>query len=49
MLRRDFSDRTKERILNTGFWLIIALMVVVIFNDMAKNFPFLDRLIPGRK
>ena len=49
VLRRDFSDRTKERILNTGFWLIIALMVVVIFNDMAKNFPFLDRLIPGRK
>ncbi|MDD5562497.1 MAG: RIP metalloprotease RseP [Thermoanaerobaculaceae bacterium] len=48
-LRRDFSDRTKERILNTGFWLVIALMVVVIFNDMAKNFPFLDRLLPGRK
>ncbi len=48
-LRRDFSDRTKERILNTGFWLIIALMAVVIFNDMLKNVPFLDRLIPGRK
>jgi regulator of sigma E protease len=48
-LRRDFSDRTKERILNTGFWLIIALMAVVIFNDMLKNVPFLDRLIPGRR
>jgi len=49
VLRRDFSDRTKERILNTGFWLIIALMAVVIFNDMAKNLPFLDHLIPGRQ
>ena len=47
VIRHDFSERTKERILNTGFWLIIALMVVVIFNDMLKNVPFLDRLIPG--
>jgi regulator of sigma E protease len=47
-LRRDFSDRTKERILNIGFWLIIMLVVVVLFNDLAKNFPVLDNLIPGR-
>ena len=47
-LRRDFSDRTKERILNIGFWLIITLVVVVLFNDIAKNFPALDHLIPGR-
>jgi len=47
-LRRDFSDRTKERILNIGFWLIIMLVVVVLFNDIAKNFPVLDGLIPGR-
>jgi len=47
-LRRDFSDRTKERLLNIGFWLIIALVVVVIFNDLAKTYPILDRLVPGR-
>jgi len=47
-LRRNFSDRTKERILNIGFWLIIMLVVVVLFNDIAKNFPALDGLIPGR-
>ncbi|HVN32002.1 MAG TPA: RIP metalloprotease RseP [Thermoanaerobaculaceae bacterium] len=47
-LRRDFSDRTKERILNIGFWLIIMLVVVVLFNDIVKNFPILDRIIPRR-
>ncbi|MBZ5587627.1 MAG: RIP metalloprotease RseP [Acidobacteriia bacterium] len=47
-VRRDFSDRTKERILNIGFWLIIALVAVVIYNDLAKSFPILDRVIPGR-
>jgi regulator of sigma E protease len=48
VLRRDFSERTKERILNIGFWLIIMLVVVVFYNDIAKNFPALDKLIPGR-
>jgi len=47
-VRRDFSDRTKERILNIGFWLIIALVLVVIYNDLAKSFPVLDRIIPSR-
>ncbi len=47
-LRRDFSERTKERILNVGFWLIIMLVVVVLYNDVAKNFPVLDGIIPGR-
>ena len=37
--RRDFSFRTKERIINIGFWLIIALVVVVLFNDVMKNLP----------
>ncbi len=46
--RRDFSDRTKERILNIGFWLIIALVVVVLYNDLAKSYPILDRVLPGR-
>jgi regulator of sigma E protease len=49
VLRRDFSDRTKERIMNVGFWLIIMLVAVVLYNDIAKNFPFLDHIIPGRK
>ncbi len=35
--RRDLPDRLKERILNVGFWLIIALIVVVLFNDVVKN------------
>jgi regulator of sigma E protease len=48
-VRRDFSNRTKERILNIGFWLIIALMAVVIFNDISKNVPAMDRIIPGRR
>jgi regulator of sigma E protease len=48
VLRKDFSERTKERILNVGFWLIIMLVVVVLYNDIAKNFPALDSIIPGR-
>jgi regulator of sigma E protease len=47
VLRKDFSERTKERILNVGFWLIIMLVVVVLYNDIAKNFPALDSIIPG--
>ncbi|MEP0775009.1 MAG: RIP metalloprotease RseP [Acidobacteriota bacterium] len=35
--RRDLPDKLKERILNVGFWLIIALVVVVLFNDVVKN------------
>jgi len=46
--RRDFSLRTKERILSIGFWLIITLVVVVLYNDLAKSYPLLDRLVPGR-
>lgn len=46
VLRRDFSERTKERILTVGFWLIIALMVVVLLNDLNKNLAW-QKLIPG--
>jgi membrane-associated protease RseP (regulator of RpoE activity) len=47
-LRRDFAMRTKERILTIGFWLIIALVVVVLYNDVMKNLPDgLLRLLPG--
>lgn len=46
-IRRDFSVRTKERIVSIGFWLIIALVAVVLVNDVAKNLPLdLHRLLP---
>ncbi len=48
-LQRDFTERTKERILNVGFWLIIMLVVVVLYNDVVKNIPALDGIIPGRR
>ena len=37
--RRDFSLRVKERILQLGFLMILALLSVVIYNDLAKNLP----------
>jgi regulator of sigma E protease len=37
--RRDFSLRAKERILQLGFLMILALLTVVIYNDLAKNLP----------
>ncbi len=35
-IRRDLSLKVKERILEVGFYLLIALMVVVLFNDVLK-------------
>jgi regulator of sigma E protease len=37
--RRDFSLRVKERILQVGFVMILALFAVVLYNDLAKNLP----------
>ena len=37
--RRDFSLRVKERILQVGFVMILALLAVVLYNDLAKNLP----------
>ncbi len=48
-IRHDFSLRTKERILNIGFWLIVTLVVVVLFNDLAKTVPGLNRLFGGSR
>jgi regulator of sigma E protease len=46
--RRDLSFRTKERIMNVGFWLIIALVAVVLYNDILKTLPAgVSDLIPG--
>jgi regulator of sigma E protease len=37
-IRRDFSIRVKERILQFGFVLLVLLMGVVIYNDILKVF-----------
>jgi regulator of sigma E protease len=39
VIRRDLSLKVKERILEVGFYLLIALMVVVLFNDIVKILP----------
>ena len=38
-IRRDLPLRTKERILEVGFYLLIVLFVVVMFNDIVKILP----------
>jgi regulator of sigma E protease len=37
--RRDFSLRVKERILQFGFVMILVLVCVILYNDLAKNLP----------
>ncbi len=36
---RDLSLKAKERILQVGFLMILALITVVLYNDLAKNLP----------
>jgi len=38
-IRRDLSLKLKERILEVGFYALILLMVVVLFNDIVKILP----------
>ncbi len=38
-IRRDFSLRVKERILQLGFVMILVLVSVILYNDFAKNLP----------
>ncbi|MCU0303368.1 MAG: RIP metalloprotease RseP [Thermoanaerobaculales bacterium] len=38
-IRRDLSFKVKERILEVGFYALILLMVVVLFNDVVKVLP----------
>jgi regulator of sigma E protease len=45
--RRDFSMRVKERLLLAGFVVLMALMVTVIYNDLAR-IQWLERLMPWR-
>jgi len=39
IIRKDFSQKVKGILLNIGFALLIALMVFVILNDIAKTLP----------
>lgn len=39
IIRRDFSLKVKNVLMNIGFALLIALMAFVILNDIAKNLP----------
>jgi regulator of sigma E protease len=39
VIRRDLSLKVKERILEVGFYLLIALMIVVFFNDIVRILP----------
>ncbi len=43
--RRDLSLTIKERINQFGFLMIVMLMIVVLYFDLAKNVP--DGLLPG--
>lgn len=38
-IRRDLSLKLKERILEVGFYLLMVLIVVVLFNDIVKVLP----------
>jgi regulator of sigma E protease len=38
-VRRDFSLAVKERILQVGFLMILALISVILYNDIARNLP----------
>jgi regulator of sigma E protease len=50
VLRRDLSWKLKERILNVGFYLIIGLVIVVLYNDIVKILPAgIEKLIPWRR
>ena len=42
--RRDISLRLKERIYQVAFVLLILFAVIVIYNDLAKTIPSLQRL-----
>ncbi len=44
LMRRDLSLILKERITQVGFMMLMTLMAMVIFFDLAKNLP---GLFPG--
>jgi regulator of sigma E protease len=47
VIRRDFSLKIKNLLMNVGFFILIALMAFIILNDIAKNLPHgWDSLLP---
>ena len=48
VFRRDFSMRVKERMLMTGFVLLMMLMVTVIYNDLTRV-QWIEDLMPWRQ
>lgn len=40
LIGRDLSMKVKERIFQAGFFFLILLMGVILFNDLSKNLPF---------
>jgi regulator of sigma E protease len=47
LARRDFSMKVKEKMLVTGFALLLALMVTVIYNDLMRV-QWIEKLVPWR-
>jgi regulator of sigma E protease len=47
LARRDFSMKVKEKMLMTGFVLLLALMVTVIYNDLMR-IQWIEKLVPWR-
>ena len=45
--RRDFSVRVKEKMLLTGFVVLMMLMVTVIYNDLTRV-AWIEALMPWR-
>ena len=45
--RRDFSMQVKEKMLLTGFVLLMMLMVTVIYNDLMR-IQWIEKLVPWR-
>jgi len=39
VIRRDFSPKVKNVLMNIGFFILIALMVFIVLNDIAKKLP----------
>ena len=39
IIRKDLSQKVKAVLINTGFFLLIALMIFVLLNDVAKVLP----------
>ncbi len=45
--RRDFSMKVKEKMLLGGFFVLVALMATVIYNDLTR-IAWIERLMPWR-